>query len=165
MSAIIIGMGGAISVVCSQVAVQASVPRSDVAAVSSLLTLWSELGRGIGYAVSGAIWTNGLPKNLSKRLGDLVPASEIPLIFGPSLRSLYPSDLTKANLCSCLIRLPFRLDNLHPRDLRVWNPSPRGNHHCLHRDPVAAHDHRCRHRYVILSCSRVAILPSLDRSS
>jgi hypothetical protein len=54
---ILIGIGGAFSVVGSRVGSQASVPHEDLASVIALLSLWSSLGTSVGSATATAIWT------------------------------------------------------------------------------------------------------------
>ena len=54
---ILIGMGGAFSVVGSRVASQASVPHQDLATVIALLSLWTQLGSAIGGAIAAGVWT------------------------------------------------------------------------------------------------------------
>lgn len=52
---ILIGMGGAFSVVGSRVASQASVPHQDLASVIALLSLWTSLGSAVGSAIGESI--------------------------------------------------------------------------------------------------------------
>ncbi|KAH3684753.1 hypothetical protein WICPIJ_004284 [Wickerhamomyces pijperi] len=65
---ILIGIGGACSVVGSQVNSQASVPHQETAMIISLLSLWSSIGQSIGSAVATAIWQNKLPVYMAKNL-------------------------------------------------------------------------------------------------
>jgi hypothetical protein len=58
------GMGGAFSVVGSQVSSQGSVPHQDVALVIALLSLWTSIGASIGSAIASAVWTHAMPINL-----------------------------------------------------------------------------------------------------
>lgn len=71
MAQLLTGMGGAFSVVGSQVASQGSVPHQDVALVIALLSLWTNIGASIGSAIASAVWTNAMPTNLR----NFVPAS------------------------------------------------------------------------------------------
>lgn len=68
---ILIGLGGACSVVGTRVASQASVPHQDLAQVIANLALWSKLGSSMGSAVGSAIYTGRYPKELAKT--DLSP--------------------------------------------------------------------------------------------
>lgn len=68
MSMILIGAGGAMSVVGSRVASQASVPHQDVALAISLLSLWSKIGSAIGSAVVAVIWSSQMPQQLREHL-------------------------------------------------------------------------------------------------
>lgn len=49
-SQILISMGGAFSVIGSQVAVQAAVPHADMASSMANLALWTQLGSAVGSA-------------------------------------------------------------------------------------------------------------------
>ncbi|KAI0354154.1 drug:h+ antiporter [Trametes cingulata] len=62
------GIGGGFASVCSQVGAQASVPHVDVAVVTAVVLLWTEIGGSIGSAVAGAIWTNTMPGKLAEHL-------------------------------------------------------------------------------------------------
>ncbi|OCF35666.1 hypothetical protein I316_02721 [Kwoniella heveanensis BCC8398] len=81
MGPVLISMGGACSVVGSQVAAQASVPHQDMALAMALLALWTRIGGAIGGAISAAIWTNQLPKHLNANLGDIYNATQINKIY------------------------------------------------------------------------------------
>lgn len=63
---VLTGIGGAFSVVGTQVASQASVPHQDVALVISLLTLWTAIGASIGSATAVALWDASMVSNLRK---------------------------------------------------------------------------------------------------
>ncbi|KAG8748721.1 hypothetical protein FRC10_000112 [Ceratobasidium sp. 414] len=78
---ILIGVGGAFSVVGSRVGSQASVPHEDLASVIALLSLWSSLGTSVGSATATAIWTSNMPDNLVKYLPG-VPAATIKKLYG-----------------------------------------------------------------------------------
>jgi len=67
-SQILIGGGGAFSVVGSRVASQASVPHQDLALVVALLSLWTKVGSSIGAAIAALIWTDYAPKFLRQNL-------------------------------------------------------------------------------------------------
>ncbi|KAI0828474.1 drug:h+ antiporter [Trametes gibbosa] len=62
------GIGGGFAAVCSQVGAQASVPHADVAMVTAVVLLWTEIGGSVGSAVAGAIWTNTMPDKLAEHL-------------------------------------------------------------------------------------------------
>ncbi|KAG8707245.1 hypothetical protein FRC08_000619, partial [Ceratobasidium sp. 394] len=78
---ILIGIGGAFSVVGSRVGSQASVPHEDLASVIALLSLWSSLGTSVGSATATAIWTSNMPDNLVKYLPG-VPEATIKKLYG-----------------------------------------------------------------------------------
>lgn len=84
---LLIGMGGAFSVVGSRVASQASVPHQDLTLVIGLLQLWSKIGSGIGSAIAAPIWTSKMPDNLRKYLPDSVSEAQIQTYFG-NIRTL-----------------------------------------------------------------------------
>ncbi|KAF8880998.1 drug:h+ antiporter [Infundibulicybe gibba] len=62
------GMGGGFAAIASQVGAQASVPHADVAMVTALVLLFTEVGGAIGSAIAGAIWSNMMPRRLEKYL-------------------------------------------------------------------------------------------------
>lgn len=70
-------MGGAFSVVGSQVGSQASVPHQDVALVIALLSLWSNIGGSIGSAIAAQVWNSQMPGNLRKFLPASVSDAEV----------------------------------------------------------------------------------------
>ncbi|OJT02311.1 Siderophore iron transporter 3 [Trametes pubescens] len=75
------GIGGGFAAVCSQVGAQASVPHVDVAMVTAVVLLWTEIGGSVGSAVAGAIWTNTMPDKLAAHLPTL-SETEIATLFG-----------------------------------------------------------------------------------
>jgi hypothetical protein len=77
MSQILVGMGGAFSVVGSRVSSQASVPHQDVAIVIALLSLWSSIGAAIGAAIAAVIWSNKMPANLRRYLPASVTDAQV----------------------------------------------------------------------------------------
>ncbi|ODO06152.1 hypothetical protein L198_01384 [Cryptococcus wingfieldii CBS 7118] len=82
MGLVLISMGGACSVVDSQVATQASVPHTDLALAMALLALWTRIGGAIGSAIAAAIWANQLPKHLSANLGQYMNSTQLDAIYG-----------------------------------------------------------------------------------
>nr|ODN90426.1 hypothetical protein L203_01534 [Cryptococcus depauperatus CBS 7841] len=74
MGSAMISMGGACSVVGSQVATRASVPHADMALAMALLALWTHIGGVIGSAIPAAIRTDQLSKHLH--------ATQINAIYG-----------------------------------------------------------------------------------
>lgn len=75
------GIGGGFAAVCSQVGAQASVPHVDVAMVTAVVLLWTEIGGSVGSAVAGAIWTNTMPDKLAAHLPSL-NQTELDTLFG-----------------------------------------------------------------------------------
>ncbi|KIK69351.1 hypothetical protein GYMLUDRAFT_80634 [Collybiopsis luxurians FD-317 M1] len=82
MSQILIGAGGAFSVVGSRVASQASVPHQDVALVVALLSLWSSIGSAIGSAIAAVIWSAKMPTFLREYLPASTTDAQITKFFG-----------------------------------------------------------------------------------
>ncbi|CAL1710437.1 unnamed protein product [Somion occarium] len=75
------GLGGGFASVATQVGAQASVPHADVAIITAVVLLWTEIGGGVGGALAGAIWTNTMPKKLDKYLSFL-PEDQRAQLFG-----------------------------------------------------------------------------------
>ncbi|KAH7919716.1 MFS general substrate transporter [Leucogyrophana mollusca] len=85
------GMGGGLAAVSVQVGAQAAVPHADVAMVTAIFLLVTEIGGAVGNACAGAIWSNSMPGNLQKHLpwlsdgqradlyGSIVSAASSPL--------------------------------------------------------------------------------------
>lgn len=62
------GLGGGLAAISSQVGAQASVTHADVAIITALVLLLTEIGAATGNACAGAIWSNTMPGNLDKYL-------------------------------------------------------------------------------------------------
>lgn len=94
MCEILIGAGGAMSVVGSRVASQASVPHQDVALVISLLSLWSKIGSSIGAAIVAVIWSSQMPDQLRAHLPSSATEANVTQIFNSvrSIRDMYEFD-------------------------------------------------------------------------
>ncbi|KAG8861478.1 hypothetical protein FRB96_002927 [Tulasnella sp. 330] len=87
------GMGGGIAAVVVQVAAQGSVPHLDVATVTAIVLLVTELGTSIGNAIAGGVWVNEMPGYLEKFLPATVNATERATIFGSiTVITAYPID-------------------------------------------------------------------------
>ena len=78
----LLNLGGCMSVTCSTVASQAAVPHTDLSIAVAILGLWASLGGSVGSAISTAIWTDQLPKQLTKFAGDYLSADDIVNIVG-----------------------------------------------------------------------------------
>lgn len=81
MNRILVGSGGALSVVASQVAAQASVAHQDLSLSISLLSLWSNMGSAIGSAITTAVWQRDLPRYLDEFLPEESKSLE-PTLYG-----------------------------------------------------------------------------------
>ncbi|KAF9229770.1 MFS general substrate transporter [Gyrodon lividus] len=62
------GIGGGLAAVSAQVGAQAAVPHVDVAIITAIVLLLTEIGGAVGNACAGAIWSNTMPTNLEKYL-------------------------------------------------------------------------------------------------
>jgi MFS family permease len=62
---VFLGVGGSLTHVPAQLGVQASASHSEVAAATALFLTFLEIGGAVGSAISGAIWTNNIPKKLA----------------------------------------------------------------------------------------------------
>ena len=94
MGLILVGCGGAFSVVGSRVASQASVPHQDVALAIALLSLWSKIGGSIGSAIVAVIWADKMPKYLREYLPATATEADVKKLFNSvsSIRTLYAYD-------------------------------------------------------------------------
>lgn len=92
MAMILIGAGGAMSVVGSRVASQASVPHQDVALAISLLSLWSKIGSAIGSAIVAVIWSSQMPNQLREHLPPNATDADVKKLFNNirAIRTEYP---------------------------------------------------------------------------
>ncbi|KAF2006050.1 MFS general substrate transporter [Amniculicola lignicola CBS 123094] len=68
MCQIFIAIGGAIIILCEQIAVMAAADHQHVASVLALLNIFGWLGGAVGNTISGAIWTNSFPQALERFL-------------------------------------------------------------------------------------------------
>ncbi|KAH7327240.1 putative transporter [Rhexocercosporidium sp. MPI-PUGE-AT-0058] len=82
MCEVFISIGGAVFILCMQLAVLAAVDHQHVAAVLAILFVSGTLGGAIGNAISGAIWTNTFAGALARYL----PESAL-----PELMTIYAS--------------------------------------------------------------------------
>ena len=78
---IAVGIGGGMLNVPAQLAVQAAVSHSDVAAVTAIYLTVVEIGGAVGAAISGAVWTANIPGKLARYLPPMDQA-DATLIFG-----------------------------------------------------------------------------------
>ncbi|KAL5322888.1 hypothetical protein ACEPPN_010867 [Leptodophora sp. 'Broadleaf-Isolate-01'] len=68
MCQIFISVGGAIIIICEQLAVLAASDHQHVAAVLALLYVSGNIGGAVGNSICGAIWTNTFPEALMRFL-------------------------------------------------------------------------------------------------
>ncbi|KAL1712895.1 hypothetical protein EV715DRAFT_259012 [Schizophyllum commune] len=81
-SQILIGAGGACSVVGSRIASQASVPHQDLALTVALLALWTKIGAAIGSAAAAMIWSHKMPGNMRHFMPSYVTDAQIKEFLG-----------------------------------------------------------------------------------
>ncbi|KAL1744126.1 major facilitator superfamily domain-containing protein [Schizophyllum fasciatum] len=81
-SQILIGAGGACSVVGSRVASQASVPHQDLALTVALLALWTKIGAAIGSAAAAMIWSHKMPGHMRQFMPANVTDAQIKEFLG-----------------------------------------------------------------------------------
>ncbi|KAG1723279.1 major facilitator superfamily domain-containing protein [Suillus lakei] len=84
------GFGGGFAAVSSQVGAQASVPHTDVAIITAVVLLVTEIGGAVGNACAGAIWSNTMPVNLEKYLPWLTDEQRAELYGSITLAASYP---------------------------------------------------------------------------
>ncbi|RPD55466.1 MFS general substrate transporter [Lentinus tigrinus ALCF2SS1-7] len=109
MTQVIISMGGAFSVVGSQVGSQASVPHTDMATAISLLGMLTNLGGAIGSAVAAAVWGHWMPKNLTAQLSGLLSAEQIEEIYGSITTARTQPDNIRTGVIKAYNDTVFRL--------------------------------------------------------
>ncbi|KAL8944619.1 MAG: hypothetical protein Q9216_000316 [Gyalolechia sp. 2 TL-2023] len=87
---IALGIGGGMVNVPAQLGVQASVSHGEVAAVTAVFLTIVEIGGAVGSAISGAVWTENVPKKLALYL-PLDAQADAASIFGNlTLAQSYP---------------------------------------------------------------------------
>jgi MFS family permease len=84
------GLGGGFAAISSQVGAQASVPHADVAIITAVVLLLTEIGGAVGNACAGAIWSNTMPENLAKYLPWLTDEQRAELYGSITLAASYP---------------------------------------------------------------------------
>ncbi|KAG9042123.1 hypothetical protein FS837_011259 [Tulasnella sp. UAMH 9824] len=94
---VIQGFGGGIASITTGVGSQASVPHRDVAIVTALVLLVTEIGGVVGNAIAGAIWSNTMPGQLRKHLPGLSD-EEVTTLFGSIIAvGTYPEGSPERN--------------------------------------------------------------------
>lgn len=81
MAEVLVGLGGAFSVIGTQTSSEASVPHQDLGLVISMLLLWSSIGAAIGSAISAPIWNSKLPGLLREYLPALYTDEQVYDVF------------------------------------------------------------------------------------
>lgn len=74
LCSVLMGVAGGTMILCMQVAVMAASSHNDYAAMLALLSLFGNVGGAVGNSISGAIWTNTLPRKLQQFL----PPADLP---------------------------------------------------------------------------------------
>ncbi|KAK9360082.1 major facilitator superfamily domain-containing protein [Lipomyces starkeyi] len=80
LSQALAGVGGGMLSLASQVGVQASCNQSDVAVATAMFLTVFSLGSAVGAAISGAIWTSLLPRQLTKYVPESI-LDQVPDIY------------------------------------------------------------------------------------
>jgi hypothetical protein len=101
-SQVLVGAGGAVSIISSYIGVQGSVPHQDMAIATAVLNLISSVGSSITVAVSSSVWNQEVPRNLEKYIGATHNATQRAEIFGSIYvaRLAEPRDLVKQGKCN-----------------------------------------------------------------
>ncbi|KIY73548.1 MFS general substrate transporter [Cylindrobasidium torrendii FP15055 ss-10] len=84
---IVLGIAGGMFAYPTQASIQFTTKHEHLAMVTSLYLASYQIGSALGGAISGAIWTNVLPGQLTERLGNATLAAEVygsPLTVGVS---------------------------------------------------------------------------------
>lgn len=90
MCEIFFSISGAIFILCTQLAVLASVDHQHIAAVLAFLFVIGSIGGSIGAAICGAIWTNTFLPALARNLPQSAMA-DLPVIYSSLVQQLsYP---------------------------------------------------------------------------
>ncbi|KAI7231126.1 MFS general substrate transporter [Hortaea werneckii] len=90
MCEIFFSISGAIFILCTQLAVLASVDHQHIAAVLAFLFVMGSIGGSIGAAICGAIWTNTFLPALARNLPQSAMA-DLPVIYSSLVQQLsYP---------------------------------------------------------------------------
>ncbi|RYP72749.1 hypothetical protein DL769_004365 [Monosporascus sp. CRB-8-3] len=83
-SQVVLGVGGGLFAYPVQAMVQAAVPHEHMATMTALYLAFYQIGSALGNAISTAIWTQALPGELARQLGDAALAADAysqPLTF------------------------------------------------------------------------------------
>ncbi|KAL7410360.1 major facilitator superfamily domain-containing protein [Mrakia frigida] len=70
MCQVLQSIGGGFAAITLQVSAQAGVVHADVATVTALVLLITEIGNSVGSAIAAAVWTNQMPKQLAIHVGN-----------------------------------------------------------------------------------------------
>jgi MFS family permease len=81
-SRVILGIGGGITIISTQVASQGSVPHADLAISIAIISLISAVAGAVGSAVAAATWNRRVPAMLNKLLGGSLDVTDLAAIFG-----------------------------------------------------------------------------------
>jgi len=128
---VVLGVGGGFFSYPTQASIQANTKHEHLAIITALYLASYQIGSALGATVSGAIWTNVLPNQLTSRLGNATLAHEIygsPLTqallydFGSPERTAIVDSykhtqrlLCITGLCLCVPLLVFALLLKNPR--------------------------------------------------
>lgn len=131
---VFLGVGGSLTHVPAQLGVQASASHSEVAAATALFLTFLEIGGAVGSAISGAIWTNNIPKKLALYLppetrdqaaeiyGNITLASRVFPMGSPTrvaINQAYQETMTKILSVAVCVALPCIVLSLMMTDYRL----------------------------------------------
>ncbi|TRM61350.1 major facilitator superfamily domain-containing protein [Schizophyllum amplum] len=74
---VVLGVGGGLFSYPTQASVQAATKHEHLAVITGLYLAMYNIGSALGGSISGGIWTNVLPGELSSRLGNATLAAEV----------------------------------------------------------------------------------------
>ncbi|TYJ53742.1 hypothetical protein B9479_005650 [Cryptococcus floricola] len=92
MCQVLQGLGGGFAAIAIQVSAQAAVAHVDVATVTAMVLLITEVGNSVGSAVAAGVWASYMPEELAKHIPS-ANATTIASLYGSITQiALYPTD-------------------------------------------------------------------------
>ena len=87
---IVVGIGGGMLNIPTQLGVQASVSHEHVAAATAIFLTLIEIGGAVGAAISGAVWTANIPKKLELYLPESAKSEALSIFGNLTLAESFP---------------------------------------------------------------------------
>lgn len=72
---------------CGPLAIMTQVNHQDIAVALALYSMFGSIGQAIGFGISGAIWTNDLPKEMYKALPEYAK-NETAALYGDMIKQM-----------------------------------------------------------------------------